>query len=93
VNRYQTDGAGTPVDIFRIDPAIEREQIARVRAVRAGRSQQACEAALAAVVSAARSGANLVPPIVDAVERFATLGEVADALRSVFGEHRETSDA
>jgi len=59
--------------------------------VRAGRSEREWRAALDAVVAAARGTANLVPPIVAAVEARATLGEIADAMRSVFGEHQDAS--
>jgi methylmalonyl-CoA mutase N-terminal domain/subunit len=77
--------------MFRLDPDIERRQIERVRAVRADRSQSEWRAALEAVVAAARGTGNLVPPIVAAVEARATLGEIADAMRSVFGEHQDVS--
>ena len=62
-----------------------------MRAVRASRSASECEAALAAVGDAARGGGNLVPPIVAAVEAKATVGEIADAMRAVFGEYKETA--
>jgi methylmalonyl-CoA mutase N-terminal domain/subunit len=91
VNRF-ADAAPPRVDVFRTDPATEPAQIARVRAVRAGRSRHDWQAAIADLTLAARDGRNLVPPILAAVERHATVGEVADALRGVFGEHRDTSD-
>ena len=78
------------LEVFRVDPELERQQIERVRAVRAGRSDSDWRSSLAAVEAAARDGSNLVAPIVSAVEHHATLGEVADTLRGVFGEHRET---
>ena len=62
----------------------------RVRAVRASRSAEAWRSALDAVDQAARDGRNLVPPIIAAVEARATVGEIADALRAVFGEYKET---
>ena len=62
-----------------------------MRAVRARRDANAARAAMAAVSDAARGGANLVPPIVAAVEAHATVGEIADAMRAVFGEFEETS--
>ncbi|MBI4886630.1 MAG: methylmalonyl-CoA mutase, partial [Acidobacteria bacterium] len=79
--------------LFRIDPEVERTQTERVRAVRAGRSEAAWRAALEAVDRAARDGSNLVPPIIDAVEAHATLGDIADALRRVFGEYQDSSAA
>jgi methylmalonyl-CoA mutase N-terminal domain/subunit len=86
VNRY-VDAPGAAPEVFRTSPEMEREQVARVRAVRAGRSETEWRDAIEAVERAARGGDNLVPPIVTAVERHATLGEVADAMRRVFGEY------
>jgi methylmalonyl-CoA mutase N-terminal domain/subunit len=85
-----TPNAQTPsIESFRVDPEMERGQIERLRAVRAGRSRDSWQAAIAGVESAARDGSNLVPPIIAAVEARATLGEIADAMRRVFGEHQE----
>jgi methylmalonyl-CoA mutase N-terminal domain/subunit len=89
VNRYgQSDAADTAV--FQIDPDVERQQVARVRAVRASRSATEWRTALAAVEAAARGTDNLVPPMITAVECRATLGEIADTLRRVFGEFQDT---
>jgi methylmalonyl-CoA mutase N-terminal domain/subunit len=85
------DEAAGHIDVFRVDADVERSQIERLRAVRAGRSQQAVEQALASVTAAAANGSNLIPPIIDAVDARATLGEIADTLRSVFGEFEETA--
>jgi methylmalonyl-CoA mutase N-terminal domain/subunit len=84
------DGKGA-VPLFEMDLEVERRQIERVRAVRAGRSAAAWETAIAGVVAAARDGHNLVPPIIAAVEARATIGEIADAMRDVFGEYQETA--
>jgi methylmalonyl-CoA mutase N-terminal domain/subunit len=90
VNRYvQPERAATPV--FQLDPRIEQEQIARVRAVRASRSEREWREALTAVESAARHGDNLVPVIITAVEKHATVGEIADTMRRVFGEFRDSN--
>src|SRR4029453_2084817 len=75
--------------LFQIDPEVEQRQIERLRAVRATRSADTWRAGLDAVAAAARDGVNLVPPIVAAVEARATLGEIADAMRGVFGEYQE----
>jgi len=77
--------------LFQIDPEVERQQIERLRAVRASRSEESWRAALDAVAEAARDGRNLIPPIVAAVEAKATLGEISDAMRVVFGEYQETA--
>jgi methylmalonyl-CoA mutase N-terminal domain/subunit len=98
VNRFaeRPDGAGGgpgAIPLFRIDPEVERRQIERVRAVRSARNQAAHTAAIAGVSAAAREGMNLVPPIVTAVEARATVGEIADAMRAVFGEYEEAGAA
>ena len=90
VNRY-ADADGTGIEVFRVDPEIERRQVERVRALRADRSADAVRDGIAQVSAAASSGANLVPPIVAAVEARATVGEVSDALRAVYGEFRGSS--
>jgi methylmalonyl-CoA mutase N-terminal domain/subunit len=91
VNRYADD---TPphVDVFEVDPSAAAAQVARVQAVRASRSRHDWQVAIDDIGAAARDGRNLVPPILVAVERHATVGEIADALRGVFGEHHDTSD-
>ena len=88
VNGYQT-GDSPSIPLLEIDPQSERRQAASVAAVRAGRDAGAWRQALDGVEAAARGGGNLVPAVILAVEARATLGEIADALRKVFGEHRE----
>jgi methylmalonyl-CoA mutase, N-terminal domain len=90
VNRFVTDEKPS-VDVFRVDPEVERQQIERVRALRAGRSEPEWKAALHAVETAAAGSDNLVPVIIAAVEKRATLGEIADTLRRVFGEYTDVS--
>jgi methylmalonyl-CoA mutase N-terminal domain/subunit len=93
VNRFVEDDpserSGPPV--FRIDPEIEKQQADRVRSIRASRDTVSWQQAIDAVVAAARDGSNLVPRIISAVEAKATVGEIADAMRSVFGEYREAA--
>jgi methylmalonyl-CoA mutase N-terminal domain/subunit len=88
VNRF-TDEEPRRIEVFRIDPEMERQQVERLRGVRASRSDKACRDALAEVGRTARGAGNLVPPIIAAVEAHATLGEIADAMRRVFGEYQE----
>ena len=88
VNRFQDAGEAT-MPVFQVDPDVERHQVERVRRVRAERSPSAWEAAVDEVRAAAADGRNLVPPILAAIEAHATVGEVADAMRGVFGEFRE----
>ena len=90
VNRFVSDGAGVDVPIQRIDPDQERRQVERVRALRQARNAGRWSTALQAVSEAASSGENLMPRILEAVEAEATVGEIADRMRAVFGEYRET---
>jgi methylmalonyl-CoA mutase N-terminal domain/subunit len=90
VNRYVTDDAST-IEVFQVDPQLEAQQVQRVQRVRQGRDQGQWQASLDAVRSAATGTDNLVPPIIAAVEARATVGEIADTLRKVFGEFREVS--
>ena len=89
VNRYRTEQKES-IPTLRVDPAIEREQAERLAALRVRRAAQKVQAALAAVETRARTGENLMPAIAEAVEAYATVGEISDALRRVFGEHQES---
>lgn len=90
VNSFQlADEPSIPT--LRIDPAIEESQISRLKRVRAERSQSAVKDALEAVERSAKHGTNLMPPMINAVEAFATVGEIADRLRTVFGEFTQTA--
>jgi methylmalonyl-CoA mutase N-terminal domain/subunit len=91
VNRFADEIGASPIETLQIDADVERRQIERVRAVRANRSADAARSVLDAVSRAARDGANLVPPIIAAVEANATVGEISDAMRHVFGEYEETA--
>ena len=88
VNRFQSDEP-TTIPLFTVDPDIERQQLERVRAVREARDAERWRAALDAVRHAARDSDNLVPPVIAAVNARATVGEISDTLRDVFGEHRD----
>jgi methylmalonyl-CoA mutase N-terminal domain/subunit len=88
VNRFATDEA-TSVPLYRVDEALERKQVERLRGLRARRDQQKAKSAIQAVENAARSGENLMPRIIHAVESYCTVGEISDSLRKVFGEYKE----
>ncbi|MGD1072881.1 MAG: methylmalonyl-CoA mutase family protein [Bryobacteraceae bacterium] len=88
VNRFVMEDRGNPT-AFRIDPAMERSRIDCVRELRAGRDAEAWKRALERLRDAARSTENLMPPIIDAAQAFATVGEISDTLREVFGEYRD----
>ncbi|HZO81486.1 MAG TPA: methylmalonyl-CoA mutase family protein [Candidatus Binataceae bacterium] len=77
-----------PTDILRLNPQLEERQRERLARLRAERDAEAARAALGKVERAARDGSNLMPPIIDAVRKRATLGEISDAMRRVFGEYR-----
>jgi methylmalonyl-CoA mutase, N-terminal domain len=87
VNQFQTGGAAVPT--FQLDPALEQTQVARLREVRAGRSQTAVGEALARIKESAQGSANLMPLILEAAENYATVGEISAALKEVFGEYTE----
>ena len=88
VNRFQI-GEEKSVPIQRIDPSLEPKQVERLRALRTKRDPMTWQAAIRAVEDAARSGENLMPRILAAVEANATVGEISDAMRKVFGEYKE----
>jgi methylmalonyl-CoA mutase N-terminal domain/subunit len=87
-NAFVQDSA--PVPVQKINPRIEREQVDRLQAMRARRDAPRHTAALAAIERAANGKDNLVPLILEAVKACATVGEISNVLRSVWGEHIET---
>ena len=88
VNRF-TRETEPEIALQRIDEALERKQVERLRALRVRRDAANWQAGLRAVEDAARGGANLMPAILQAVEAYATVGEIAGKLREVFGEYEE----
>ena len=88
VNRFRLDEE-TPVPILRIDESLERKQVERLRALRAKRDAGVWRDVLTRIEDTARTGENLMPAIVNAVENYATVGEISDAMRKVFGEYKE----
>lgn len=87
LNVHKSSGESVPV--MKIDPALEREQVERVRQCRASRDSAKANAAIAQVEQRAKEGQSLMPSIMEAVEARATVGEITDALRRVYGEHVE----
>lgn len=79
-----------PIPTLRIDPEIELAQVARVKALRAKRDAAKTEAALLELERRAKTAQNLLPAILHAVESYATVGEISDTLRRVYGEYRES---
>ena len=88
VNKFEGE-AEHPVKTLRIDPAIERDQIQRLQSLRSRRDSVATETALVELEEAARGTQNVLPCILDCVESMATVGEISNRLRSVWGEYRE----
>ena len=88
VNRFES-GAASGIPTFTVDPSLESAQVARLRELRGGRDGARVEAALAALETAAQGSDNLMPAILAAAEAQATVGEMSDRLRRVFGEYRE----
>jgi len=88
VNRFK-QAENEPLAPFRMDPELEKQQIARLHQLRASRDTRAVEERLAALEQAARSSDNLMPRILACAETRATVGEISDRLRAVFGEYRE----
>jgi methylmalonyl-CoA mutase N-terminal domain/subunit len=74
--------------LFRIDDSIRKVQSEKLAKLRAKRNNEAVAKHLSAVKTAARENTNLMPPVIEAVENFATLGEIAGALREVYGEYQ-----
>ncbi|HLY13593.1 MAG TPA: methylmalonyl-CoA mutase family protein [Candidatus Limnocylindrales bacterium] len=88
VNKFRDERGSTP-PTQKINPEGERRQVEGLRRVRAERDPAAWAAALARLEAAARGSDNLLPPMIEAVKAYATVGEISDRLRAVWGEHRE----
>ncbi|MGZ3444036.1 MAG: acyl-CoA mutase large subunit family protein [Myxococcaceae bacterium] len=88
VNAFQSE-EHAPVQILKIEERVAEEQVARIREVKAQRNAAAVTAALAKVEAACRGTENLMPPVLEAVKAYATLGEISDVFRKVWGQYRE----
>jgi methylmalonyl-CoA mutase N-terminal domain/subunit len=88
VNQFESEEE-SKIKTLRVDPSVEQDQIERVRALRARRDANATENSLKKLVEAAQGTENVVPRILECVEAFATVGEISNRLRSVWGEYRE----
>jgi methylmalonyl-CoA mutase N-terminal domain/subunit len=88
VNEFKEE-QDTPIDLLKIDERVSHEQIERVKQVRAERESEAVCTALERVEAAARRTDNLMPPVLSAVKAYATLGEISDVFRKVWGQYRE----
>lgn len=90
VNRFQV-GEEKPTNLLRVDPAVRISQTEKLKALRAERDNQRVTDTLNALRKAAQGEENLMPPILDAVKAYATLGEICDVLREVFGEYQPST--
>jgi methylmalonyl-CoA mutase N-terminal domain/subunit len=90
VNKYQSQEAKRPMETLYIDRSIEKRQIEKLTAMKQRRSAQEHSAALRRIKETAQAGQNLMLPIIEGVKAYATLQEICDTLRGVFGEYRET---
>jgi methylmalonyl-CoA mutase N-terminal domain/subunit len=88
VNRFAMKEEN-PISIQGIDESLERRQTERLQALRARRDPQLWSEGLKRIEDSARKGTNLMPHIITAVEAYATVGEISDTLRKVFGEYKE----
>lgn len=89
MNKYVDEDAPEPIPTLKIDPAVEESQRARIVALKANRDAVDAAAAIESVRAACKDGSNLMPPIIDAVKRDVTLGEISDIFREVFGVYRD----
>jgi methylmalonyl-CoA mutase, N-terminal domain len=90
LNKFQV-AEERPTGLLKVDPAVGERQTAALRALRERRDGARVKAALRDIDTAARGSANLMPPILEAVRSYATLGEICDAMRAVFGEYRPSA--
>jgi methylmalonyl-CoA mutase N-terminal domain/subunit len=86
VNKFQTEDV-KPSNLLRVDPVVGERQVEKLKKLRAERDQNAVDQSIEALIKAAKSDENLMPPIIEAVRIYTTLGEICGALRSVFGEY------
>lgn len=89
VNEYFIEESECPIDLLRIDPKVEEEQVARLQKLRRERDNAKVKQVLSKLHDAADKDENLMPTIIEAVKAYATLGEICDVLRKVYGEYKE----
>jgi methylmalonyl-CoA mutase N-terminal domain/subunit len=89
VNEFTIEGEECPIELLRIDPKVEKEQVARLQKLRRERDNRKVKEILEKLHYAAEKEENLMPTIIEAVKAYATLGEITDVLRKVYGEYKE----
>jgi len=90
VNKFQLKEESLPKGLLKVDPAVGEYQKEKIAHLKENRDGEAVAAALKGLKETAQSGENLLPPIIEAARAYATIGEICDVLRGVFGEY-ETS--
>ena len=90
VNKFQAKNENVNLKLLKIDESVGQKQVAKLKSIKAGRNPQKVEACLKAVETAARGTDNLMPPILEAVKAYCSIGEICNTLRKVFGEYQET---
>lgn len=88
MNKYNTEGEA-PISTLKIEEAVETSQIEKLRDLKRQRDNKAVQERLSEIVTAARKGDNLMPSIINAVREYATLGEICDIFREVYGVYRD----
>ncbi|MFP4198696.1 MAG: methylmalonyl-CoA mutase family protein, partial [Halanaerobium sp.] len=88
VNKYQTEEENSEIDLLKVDPALEKAQKEKLKKLKAERNEKSVQKSLKKVKSIAETENNLMPAIIAAVRARATLGEISDQLRKVFGEYQ-----
>jgi methylmalonyl-CoA mutase N-terminal domain/subunit len=90
VNRFQAEQE-KPTNLLRVDPAVRISQIEKLKKLKSERDEEEVKKGLAQLKRAAGGTANLMPPIFEAVKAYATLGEICDVLREIFGEYQQVT--
>ncbi len=90
VNRFQA-AEEKPTNLLRVDPAVRISQIEKLKKLKSERDEEAVKKSLAQLKQAAEGNVNLMPPIFDAVKAYATLGEICDVMREIFGEYQQVT--
>jgi len=90
LNQFKTEEE-TPIKLLRVDPEVEKKQIQKLQVVRRERNKNKVSTALNQLRKAAEANMNLMPSMVEAVKEYATLGEICNVLREIYGEHKAST--
>jgi len=90
LNQFKTEEE-TPIKLLRVDPEVEKKQIQKLQVVRRERNKKKVSAALNQLRKAAEANMNLMPYMLETVKEYATLGEICNVLREIYGEHKAST--